>query len=224
MILRTGILLIFLFFFLMLPIRAYFTVKNMDFLDKAVFYSTNSFLFEEESKTEQCIDKKITTSCFEICPDGSSIKENVLFIKPNECAFVWQISPSHVMSKFSPEKNPLRRFGIYLSEDDLKYKIPKKIRLILYQQKLYHINRDYRFPDQPIYEKEILLHVENKKGWQYWNIEEFNDNLEESKQFPENVYQRWFKIVVEDVYNKQSEKISISEFYYQDEFLSPNEI
>jgi hypothetical protein len=181
-------------------------------------------LFEEELKTEQCIDKKITTSCFEICPDGSSIKENVLFIKTNECAFVWQISPSHVMSKFPPKKNPLRRFGIYLSEDDLKYKIPKKIRLILYQQKLYHINRDYRFPDQPIYEKEILLHVENKKGWQYWNIEEFNDNLEESKQFPENVYQRWFKIVVEDVYNKQSEKISISEFYYQDEFLSPNEI
>jgi translation elongation factor EF-Tu-like GTPase len=89
---------------------------------------------------------------------------------------------------------------------------------------LYHINRDYRFPDQPIYEKETLLHVENKKGWQYWNIEEFNDNLEESKQFPENVYQRWFKIVVEDVYNKQSERISISEFYYQDEFLSPNEI
>jgi hypothetical protein len=81
----------------------------MDFLNKVVFYSTNSFWFEEV-KTEQCIDKKITTSCFEICPDGSSIKENVLFIKPNECAFVWQISPSHVMSKFPPKKKSSSTF------------------------------------------------------------------------------------------------------------------
>ncbi len=208
----------------MLPIRAYFSIKDKEFLDKTVVYSTHSFLLEDKLKTEQCFDKKITTSCFEICSYFTSTKEDYLYIKPYECAYVWQISPSHVMMKFPPEKNPLRRFGIYLSENDLKYKIPKKIRLILYQQKLYHINRDYRFPDQPIYEKEILLNIENKKGWQYWKIEEFNDDLKESKHFPINVYQRWFKIVIEDVYNKEKEKISISEFYYQDEFLNPNGI
>jgi len=223
-ILKILLLLFYFFFFLIFPIKSYFTIKKLDSLDQTVIYSSHSFLLENQLRTQQCIDNKIDTSCFEICFDNLTSKEKTLYIKNNECAFVWQISPSHNMGKFPPKKNRLYRFGIYLSESDIKYSIPKKIRLMLYQQKLYHINRDYRFPDQPVYEKEVELYVKNQKGWQYWNIEEFNVNLKESKQFPDNVYQRWFKIVIEDVYNPQKQKISISEFFYQDEFLNSNEI
>jgi hypothetical protein len=222
--LRSIIIGFYLFFFIFFPVKSYFDVEKLNQLDKIIFYSSNSLLIQNELKTEQCIDGNILTSCKEICKESfsnsMSYKNNFLYLNKGECGFVWQISPSHIMYKFPPEKNQLFRFGIYLSEEDHKNRIPKRIRLILYQQQLYHINKDYRFPDQPVYTHEIILNLEKKIGWQFWNLQAFNEYIKVSNGFPENIKQRWLKIIIEDTYNKDKDYLSISEFYYQDQFFN----
>lgn len=206
------------------PIKSYMQTKKIDFIDEPVIYSSNSILLSD-LKTNHCIDKNLSTSCFEICKPVNINKtiDHFLFLNKNECGFVIQISPTHIMYKNPPEKNVLSRFGVYISKRDLEYNIPKKIKLQLYEQQLYHINRDYRFPDQPTYSDEIELTVQKKEGWQFWDIQKFNNTIKDSNGFPEHIKQRWLKIIIEELYESKHNKISITEFYYQDLFFSPNE-
>ncbi|GIX40654.1 MAG: hypothetical protein KatS3mg129_0387 [Leptospiraceae bacterium] len=218
---RIFIIIFYFILFFLFPVKAYFDVKDIDRLDKVIYYSTNSLLFEDVLKTTQCFDNRIQTSCKEFCyPEGKVLMEKFLYLREKECGFIWQVSPSHIMYKNPPEKNPFYEFGLFLSKEDLKHNVPKKIRLMLYEQQLYHINKDYRFPDQPVYVNEIIIYVQKKEGWQFWNINNFNQTIKESTGFPENIKQRWFKIIIEDIYDNNS-YLSISEFYYQDNFFHP---
>lgn len=218
-----NFILLFLLYFLLLflfPVRYYFTMDKYTGTGE-MLYSTHFFL-EKSTEIENCIDGNVKTSCKEYCHfsrHGELREGDYLTVHPGECAFVWQISPSHRMDVFPPEANILENFGIYLSNEDLAYGVPETIILDLYLQKLYQINHDYRFPDQPIYAGSLTLKVEKKEGWQFWDISGFNRYLLPSRGFPDNVYQRWLKIRITGVHNPGNSIVSLSELAYRDGFF-----
>ncbi|MCS7205229.1 MAG: hypothetical protein NZ853_05990 [Leptospiraceae bacterium] len=200
-------------------IRSFWEVKDWQYLDKPIVYSTHYYFLDLQP--ENCFDKNLKTSCKELCNfrEVSFVEHQTLKIDVQECAFVWQISPTHQMDCHPPKRNLLKTFGLFLSQEDLKNQIPKRIRLELYTQKLYQINHEYRFPDQPVLESFLVLDVSKKEGWQFWNISSFNQSLRESKGFSENIYQRWLKIQIEEVHHPERSTLTITEFFYQDEFF-----
>lgn len=217
---RLSIFLFLIYFFLILifPVRSYWDVKKISLFDKPVLYSTHFFL-KEKVQLENCFDKNIETSCYEffIEPKNQSL-ETELYIKPVETAFVVELSPTHHMGYYPPKSNPIDEFWIYLRREDFKYNVPKKILLVFYEQKLYQINHEYRFPDQPKKVYEFPIHIENQTGWQRFKLPE--RVIPPSKGFSENIYQRWVKIIVKEIYkNNQLNKISISEMFFKDQFF-----
>ncbi len=195
-------------------------MKHINNFRKPVFYSSFSFLFPELD-LYKCFDKNLQTSCSEFVIHNQyysfSEQPEELKILPGEIAIVREVSPSHRLNTFPPEKNPIIDFRIYFNEEDLKNAIPKKIRLVFYEQKLYHINNDFRFPDQPEKIQQIELKIQKKSGWQIFQLPPFK--IEDSFVFPKNMNQRWAKIIIDEVYPSDSRKISIGEIYFYDNFL-----
>lgn len=207
-----------IFFF---PIRSYHKIKNIYYFDKPIWYSRFSF-FTKEVNLEHCFDKNLETSCYEFYSQNLiKAQPKELKISPEETAFVLELSPTHHMGFYPPKINPLLEFWVYLSKEDLKYNIPKEILLIFYEQKLYQINRDYRFPDQPIKKREILISIKNQEGWQKFKLPQ--EEILESKGLFENIYQRWVKIIIKEIYkNNITNRISISELFFKDQFYYEN--
>lgn len=203
------------------PIRSYFKIDSIYYFDKPIRYSTYSF-FTKEVQLDYCFDKNFQTSCYEFyTQDPIKEQPKELKIYPKETAFVLELSPTHHMGFYPPKINPLLEFWIYLSKEDLKYNIPKEILIVFYEQKLYQINKDYRFPDQPIKKKEILISIKNQEGWQKFRLPE--EEILESNGFSENIYQRWVKIIIKEIYkNNKTNKISISEIFFKDQFYYEN--
>ncbi|MFN3604193.1 MAG: hypothetical protein ACK4UJ_05755 [Leptonema sp. (in: bacteria)] len=211
------VVLIYVFLIYFFPIRSYFNVQQISSFDKKVVYSTNSF-FTDQVKIPNCFDRNLYTSCKEFFKTKSinDSQEN-LIIHPKETAFVIELSPTHNLSEFPPKENQLLEFWIYFNEEDLKFHIPKKVVLIFYEQKLYHINKDYRFPDQPVKSFVFTVLIEKKLGWQKFTLPK--RKILKSGGFPENIYQRWVKLIIEEIHkNHPSDTISIGEIFFRDEF------
>lgn len=199
------------------PIKAYLEIKKISFFDRPILYSTHFFL-QDEIQLGNCFDKNQYTSCNEFVVETQYQNfENQLKISPKETAIVIELSPTHHMGYFPPKPNPLEEFWIYLRNEDLNSNIPMKLQLVFYEQKLYQINKEYRFPDQPIKVYEFPVMIQNQVGWQKFKLPE--RFIPPSQGFSEHIYQRWVKIIVKEVYKKnKSNKISISEMFFKDQF------
>lgn len=98
-----------------------------------------------------------------------------------------------------PEPDPV--VGIELFTGDTAGRgRPSRIRLSYFEQQLYHINHDYKFPDPPVFVSSIDVPLRNTGDSQYVALSLLP--IAPSKGFPDQVKQRWMRIEVLGLYDR----------------------
>lgn len=91
-----------------------------------------------------------------------------------------------------------------------EYARPRRIRLSYFEQQLYHINHDYRFPDQPVFVAGREFSLADSADEQLLSLA-FVPQPRESSGFPDQVKARWFRIEILDVFAGSRPDVAIRE-------------
>jgi len=97
-----------------------------------------------------------------------------------------------------PLPDPIKGIEI-LSCNTQATECPKEVRLSYFEQQLYQINHDYRFPDPPqfVFSKDILLENSMQPQFVSLNLPSINP----STGFPDQIKMRWLRIEIKSMYN-----------------------
>lgn len=99
----------------------------------------------------------------------------------------------------NPEPDPI--VGIELFTGDTAGRSrPSRIRLSYFEQQLYHINHDYKFPDPPVFVSAIDVPLRDTDDGQYVALS--LPPIAPSEGFPDQVKQRWMRIEVFGLYDR----------------------
>ncbi|MBW7857888.1 MAG: hypothetical protein H3C43_06290 [Leptonema sp. (in: Bacteria)] len=122
------------------------------------------------------------------------------------------ISPgaTHTAGKIPIPKNLV---SIEIMQGPSQMSRPKRIRISYFEQKLYQINHDYKFPDQPEFVSAKDIELTDSNQWQSFSLDIVPKALPSSG-FPNNVKQRWFRFEVVDIYKRKGKAIAISEIRF----------
>lgn len=165
-----------------------------------VAVSTHSLLYPEMNP-EAAFDGDAKTFWWdrgEMGPDGRTPP----MLLPYEKLYLLFSAGSTHVAGLPPRPAPLLAIGVRTGAGGAasrEYARPRRIRLSYFEQQLYEINQDYRFPDQPVFvtAKEFLL--EDRPGEQLLPLD-FLPQPRPSRGFPDQVKERWFRLEILEVY------------------------
>lgn len=108
---------------------------------------------------------------------------------------------------------PINLNTIQIKAGPNQFSRPKRIRISYFEQQLFHINHDYKFPDQPIFVSAKDIEMKNSDEWQSFSLDFVTKPLP-SIGFPNNVKQRWFRFEIVDIYQQNQKPTAISEIRF----------
>jgi len=111
-----------------------------------------------------------------------------------------------------PEADPIVGIELFTG-DTAGLGRPSRIRLSYFEQQLYHINHDYKFPDPPVFVSSIDVPLRDTADGQ--RVALSLPTIAPSKGFPDQVKQRWMRIEVLGLYgtgiNKNENRAALRE-------------
>lgn len=96
-----------------------------------------------------------------------------------------------------PVPDPITGIELFTGDDRGKGR-PARIRISYFEQQLYHINHDYRFPDPPafVFSRDVSLQPTSAGQ----KIPLSFPEIPPSTGFPDNVKQRWLRLEILELY------------------------
>ncbi len=96
-----------------------------------------------------------------------------------------------------------------------EYSRPKKVRVIIFEQQVVDIDREFRIPDMPVYLAEQTFTLKDVREAQTFRLS-FLPPAKVSKKFPENIKQLWYRLEFLSFYpGKKRDIFAIREVDYQ---------
>lgn len=133
---------------------------------------------------------------------------------PGDRAFIQLEGPLSHHAGSPPETNRLNELvlwpGLQSSRADFQaYGRPRTLRLIFFRQAQVDFDREYRYPDPPVFWREVRARLPDFYGPVRISLAALPEP-EASPGFPANVSQIWLRIEIEDAYPGQSAPASIA--------------
>lgn len=158
--------------------------------------STHSILFPE-IRPEAAVDGDPRTFWFDRGLPGADARRPVVLIPYDGLYLTFHAGLTHRPGR-TPEPLKLYRLGILAGAPDgqrREYARPSRIRLSYFEQPLYQINHDYRFPDLPVFVAARDFTLTDSPEEQWLSLD-FVPAPPPSAGFPDQVRARWFRMEV----------------------------